>query len=143
MNSLLQAIFKALPARIASGLSRSAERSRFRFGSIITFAILAAVLVASVPFPAPVEAQTNCREIVPVSSPPRYAEDYPLPLSLRRNLVFLVQRKMAERREYKGPVDGVYHLQLEDAVRLAQKQLGEEPTGCLTWSLIEHYSGAR
>jgi peptidoglycan hydrolase-like protein with peptidoglycan-binding domain len=78
-----------------------------------------------------------------VNSPPRYAEDYPLPLSLRRNLVFLVQRKMTGTGESQGPIDGVYHLQLEAAVRRTQKRLGEEPTGCLTWSLIEHYSGTR
>jgi peptidoglycan hydrolase-like protein with peptidoglycan-binding domain len=82
----------------------------------------------------------NCSAIVPTVDQPKYASDYPIPLSLRRNLVFIVARALTKEGEYSGPIDGVYHTELEAAVKHAQKRLGEPETGCLTWTLVDHYA---
>ena len=88
----------------------------------------------------------SCREIVPIGKSPYTAESYPLPLSLRRNLVYLVKTEMRRRGEYNDEGDklsGVFYDRFKEAVARAQQNLGEEPTGCLTWSVVREYDPAQ
>ena len=89
-------------------------------------------------------AQTDrqCQAVVAVGGT-EWAENYPLPLSLRRNLVLLVKTEMIKSGEYKDEeldtIDAVYHDRFRDAVAVAQAQRGWEPTGCLTWDVVRAY----
>ena len=71
------------------------------------------------------------------------AEDYPLPLSLRRNLVYLVKEAMIRRGEYNyetlADINGVFADRFSDMIAEAQRRLGQEPTGCLTWDIVRAY----
>lgn len=87
----------------------------------------------------------SCTKIVPAGDPPYTAESYPLPLSLRRNLVYLVKSEMKRKGEYKAEVNltGVYYKPFKEAVARAQKRRGEAATGCLTWSIVKAYDPLR
>ncbi len=92
---------------------------------------------------APVLAQwQHCVAVVPVDGT-EWADNYPLPLSLRRNLVLLVKSAMIETGEYRlearEALDGIFTQALNLAVEKAQKRLGQEATGCITWQLVEAY----
>jgi len=86
----------------------------------------------------------HCRTVKAAIANPEVANDYPLPLSLRRNLVYLVKREMIKRGEYEAEkldnVSGVYYESFAEAVQRVQKRLGDDPTGCLTWTVIDFYA---
>lgn len=95
---------------------------------------------------ASVVAAQNCRLVQPTGQPPHSAEDYPLPLSLRVNLIRLMKREMAAIGRYNDPDtvdDGVFHTLLENEIRRLQAERGEAETGCITWDLVTSLDRSR
>jgi hypothetical protein len=85
---------------------------------------------------AQAEAQ-DCVGIIPAGSPPYTAEDYPLPLSLRANLIFLMKEALRDRGAYEASLtDSVFTTLLEAQIRQLQASRGEAQTGCITWDLV-------
>lgn len=85
-------------------------------------------------------AAQGCREVTAVGQPPYSAESYPIPLSLRVNLIFLLKEEMAARGEYDGSLSShVFTIPLEKQIKRAQARLGHGVTGCITWELVQAY----
>lgn len=69
-------------------------------------------------------ASQACRAIAAQGQPPYFAENYPLPLSLRVNLIFLMKEEMAARREYDASLSSaVFTTLLESQIKQAQARL--------------------
>lgn len=97
--------------------------------------IFLAVLVCTGP-----AASQACRTIAAQGQAPYFAENYPLPLSLRANLIFLMKEEMAARGEYDASLSSaVFTTLLESQIKQAQARLGHDVTGCITWELVQAY----
>lgn len=111
-------------------------------GRFMTFRLLLAALLACGAGAAQAISARQCAEIT-VLDGGKWASDFPLPLSLRRNLVFLVKAAMIRSGEYAyetpANLNGVYTDRLADAVAAAQRRLGLPVTGCLTMPLVRAY----
>lgn len=111
--------------------------SRLEFRHLTKFALLP--LLAALVLSGPAASQ-GCRAISPQGEPPYFAENYPLPLSLRSNLILLMKEEMAARGEYNASLSSaVFTTLLENQLKRAQARLGHEVTGCITWALIQAY----
>ncbi|WP_171182306.1 hypothetical protein [Ruegeria sp. HKCCD8929] len=107
------------------------------FQHLTKFALLP--LFAALVWTGPAVSQA-CRAISAQGQPPYFAENYPLPLSLRINLIFLMKEEMAARGEYDASLSSaVFTTLLESQIKRAQARLGHEVTGCITWELIQAY----
>lgn len=88
----------------------------------------------------------GCETVRAYGAAPHTAEDYPLPLSARINLRRLMKREMHAIGRYDSPEtvnDAVFHTLLGEELRRFQRERGEEPTGCITWSLVTKLDSKR
>ncbi len=88
----------------------------------------------------------GCETVRVYGAAPYTAEDFPLPLSARINLRRLMKREMHEIGRYDSPDtvdDAVFHTLLRDEIKRLQRERGEEPTGCITWSLVTELDSKR
>lgn len=88
----------------------------------------------------------GCETVRAYGAAPYTAEDYPLPLSARINLRRLMKREMHAIGRYDSPEtvnDAVFHTLLGEEIKRFQRERGEEPTGCITWSLVTELDSKR
>ncbi len=103
----------------------------------VVFVFLFTVIVT--PVVAQTQSRESCVTLKPRGAAPHTAEDHVFPLSLRAHIVRMVKEQMNARGEYDYAIDHTFQPRFHEAIARRQSELGEMPTGCLTWSVVRFY----
>jgi hypothetical protein len=103
------------------------------------FCFLISLLATASLLHAQTRSTADCISLAPAGDAPYTAEDYVYPLSLRANLVLMIKSEMRANGEFFESIDMTFRDPFHQAIARRQEALGEEPTGCVTWSVVRFY----